>query len=88
MNFVTFLLAICGAMLVAAYVLWDLGADRALASFGRLVIRAITFGRVRIASNEDESTAMAVSAATLQVHLGTIRTALASWQRWNNAGVE
>ena len=65
MTITTILLAVFGALLVAAYALWDLGADRLLASFGRLVVRGITFGGVRIASKADESTAMGVSAATL-----------------------
>ena len=42
-----------------------LGADRLLASFGRVLIRTITFGRIRIESDADETRAMAVSAATL-----------------------
>jgi hypothetical protein len=67
MTTTTILLAVFGALLVAAYALWDLGADRLLASFGRFVVRTITFGRVRIASDADETTAMAVSAATLLV---------------------
>ncbi len=37
-----------------------LGADRLLASFGRVVIRTITFGRIRIESDADETRAMAV----------------------------
>jgi hypothetical protein len=67
MTLTTILLAVFGAMLVAAYALWDLGADRLLASFGRFVVRTITFGRVRIASDTDFPTAMAVSATTLLV---------------------
>jgi hypothetical protein len=61
------LLAVFGALLVAAYALWDLGADRLVAGFGRLVIRMLTFGRVRIAEDADETTAMAISAATVLV---------------------
>jgi hypothetical protein len=67
MTATTILLAVFGAMLVAAYALWDLGANRLLASFGRLVIRAVTLGRIRMASDADESTAMGVSAITLLV---------------------
>ena len=52
---------------MAAYGAWDLGADRLLAGFGRLMIRLVTFGRIRIAPDEDESTAMGVSALTLIV---------------------
>jgi hypothetical protein len=63
----TTLLAIFGALLVAAYALWDLGADRLVARFGRLVVRTITFGRIRIAEDADETTAMAISAATVLV---------------------
>jgi hypothetical protein len=52
--------------LVAAYALWDLGApNRILASFGRFIVRTITFGRVQIASETDETSAMAISTATL-----------------------
>ena len=67
MNFVTILLAAFGGALVAAYAAWDLGADRLLAGFGRLMIRIVTFGRMRIAPDEDESAAMGVSAVTLIV---------------------
>ena len=53
-------------MLVAADALWDLGApNRILASFGRFIVRTITFGRIQIASETDETTAMAISTATL-----------------------
>ena len=65
MTITTTLLAIFGALLVAAYALWDLGADRLVASFGRLVVRTITFGRIRIAEDADETTAMAISAAVV-----------------------
>ena len=67
MTITTVLLAVFGALLVAAYALWDLGADRLIAGFGRLVIRTLTLGRVRIAQDADESTAMAISAATVLV---------------------
>jgi ABC-type Fe3+ transport system permease subunit len=67
MTITTILLAVFGAMLVAAYALWDLGADRLVASFGRFVVRTITFGRIRLASDTDYPTAMAMSAATLLV---------------------
>ena len=61
----TALLAVFGGLLVLAYALWDLGADRTVASFGRLVIRVIRLGRVRIAPETDESTAIGISAATV-----------------------
>jgi hypothetical protein len=67
MTITTILLAVFGAFLVAAYALWDLGAERLVASFGRLVVRTMTFGRVRIAEDADESTAMAISVATVLV---------------------
>jgi hypothetical protein len=67
MTITTILLAVFGALLVAAYALWDLGADRLVAGFGRLVILTLTFGRVRIAEDADETTAMAISAATVLV---------------------
>ena len=67
MTITTILLAVFGALLVAAYALWDLGAEGLVASFGRLVVRTTTFGRVRIAEDADESTAMAISVATVLV---------------------
>jgi len=67
MTITTILLEVFGALLVAAYALWDLGAERLVASFGRLVVRTMTFGRVRIAEDADESTAMAISVATVLV---------------------
>ena len=67
MTITTILLAVFGALLVAAYALWDLGADRLVAGFGRLVVRTLTFGRVRVAEDADELTAMAISAATVLV---------------------
>jgi hypothetical protein len=67
LTITTILLAVFGALLVAAYALWDLGADRLVAGFGRVVIRTLTFGRVRIAEDADEGTAMAISAATVLV---------------------
>ena len=72
MTIATTLLAIFGALLVAAYALWDLGADRLVASLGRLVVRTITFGRIRIAEDADETTAMAISAATVLVLFLTV----------------
>jgi hypothetical protein len=67
MTITTILLAVFGALLVVAYALWDLGADRLVANFGRLVVRTLTFGRVRIADDADETTLMAISAATVLV---------------------
>jgi hypothetical protein len=67
MTITNILLLVFGATLVAAYALWDLGADHLLASFGRLIIRAVTFGRIRLASDEDETTAMAGSVAVVLV---------------------
>jgi ABC-type sulfate transport system permease subunit len=67
MTIPTILLAVFGALLVAAYALLDLGADRLVAGFGRLVVRTLTFGRVRIAEDTDETTAMAISGATVLV---------------------
>jgi hypothetical protein len=66
MTITTILLAVFGAMLVAAYALWDLGAPhRILVSFDRFIVRTITFGRIQIASETDETTAMAISTAPL-----------------------
>ena len=67
MMVTTILLTLFGGLLVAAYALWDFGADRLVAGFGRLVIRTLTFSRVRMAADTDESTAMGVSAATVLV---------------------
>ena len=67
MTITAILLAVFGGLLVAAYALWDLGADRLVAGFGRLVVRTLTFGRVRIPEDADENTAMAISAATVIV---------------------
>ena len=67
MMITSVLLAILGALLVAGYALWDIGADRWVASFGRLVVRAISFGRVRIGDDADETTVMAISVATVIV---------------------
>jgi hypothetical protein len=67
MTITTILLAIFGALLIGAYALWELGADRMVASFARLVVRAITLGRIRIAEDADETTAMAICAATVLV---------------------
>ena len=64
MTITTILLGVFGAMLFAAYAL---GVRRRsfAGDFGRAVIRTITFGRIRIESDADETRAMAVSAATL-----------------------
>ena len=67
MTITTILLALFGAMLVAAYALWDLGAVRLLASFGRFVLRAVTFGRVAVASDSSESQAIGIATVTLLV---------------------
>jgi hypothetical protein len=67
MTITTILLTLFGALLVAAYALWDLGLNQLVAGFGRLVVRTLTFGRVRIAEDADESTAMAISAAIVLV---------------------
>jgi len=67
MTFSTVVLAVLGALLVGAYALWDLGAERLLASFGRLVLRAVTFGRIAVASDSSESQAIAIATGTLLV---------------------
>jgi hypothetical protein len=67
MTIITILLAVFGALFVAAYALWDLGLDDWVVGFGRFVVRTITLGRIRIAEDADGSTAMAVSAATVLV---------------------
>lgn len=42
MTITTILLAVFGSLLIAAYALWDLGAERLVASFSRLVVRTMT----------------------------------------------
>jgi hypothetical protein len=56
-----------GGALVVAYALWRVGADRALAGVGRFILRAVTFGRIRLASDSSQSTAMGIAAVTLLV---------------------
>ena len=65
MTFSMIILLVFSALLVGAYVSWEIGADRLLASFGRLVIRAVTLGRVRLSAPTDEGAAMGVAAITL-----------------------
>jgi len=60
---ISILLLLFGVLLVAAYALWDLGADDLVAHFARFVVRAVTFGRVRLPSDIDEGTTIAVSMA-------------------------
>jgi hypothetical protein len=67
MNISTIVVVVFSGALVVAYTLWDFGTDCLLASFGRFVVRAVTFGRVRVASDLTESGAMGVAAATLIV---------------------
>jgi hypothetical protein len=74
MTITTILLAVFGALLVAAYALWDLGADQLIAGFGRLVIRTLTFGRVRIAANGEPS--------FTQLSISSIRRSAARRSRW------
>ena len=59
------IMLVFGVLLVGAYISWEVGADRLLASFGRLVIRVITFGRIRLSAPTDSSAAMGVAAITL-----------------------
>ena len=65
MTLTTILLAVFGSLLLTAYALWRVGADRALAGFGRFVLRIVTFGRIRLTSESSESTAMGIAAITL-----------------------
>lgn len=67
MTFSTVILGVVAVLLGGAYALWDLGAERLLASFGRLVLRAVTFGRVAVASHSSESRAIGIATATLLV---------------------
>ncbi len=65
MTFSMIILLVFSVLLVGAYLSWEIGADRLLASFGRLVIRSVTFGRVRLSAPTDQSAAMGVAAITL-----------------------
>lgn len=65
MTFSMIILLVFSVLLAGACVSWEIGADRLLASFGRLMIRAVTFGRVRLSAQADESAAMGVAAITL-----------------------
>lgn len=56
---------VLGVALFVANALWDLSADRLLASFGCVVVRLVTFGRVRLSSDADHSRAMGIAAITL-----------------------
>jgi hypothetical protein len=59
------LAVVLGAVLLIAYALWDLAADRLLTAFGCAVVRILTFGRVRLSSDTDYSRAMGIAAITL-----------------------
>jgi len=65
--FLTVVAGLLGAILVAVYFLWDFAADRLLASLACGLVRAITFGRVRLSPEEDFTRAMGISAITLIV---------------------
>ena len=67
MSVVTVLLAALGGALVAAYGLWDLGADRSVASFACAVVRVVTLGRVRLSSEGDYSRAIGIAGITVLV---------------------
>jgi hypothetical protein len=67
MSALTILVAVFGAALIVAYALWDSGADRLLATLACVVVRVVTFGRVRLSSDQDYSRAMGISAMTLLV---------------------
>ena len=80
MTFTTILLAVFGALLVAAYALWDLGAHSLIANFGRFVIRSLSFGRIRGESEIDEGMAVGVSTAVV-LFLFVCVLVIASWVR-------
>jgi hypothetical protein len=65
MMLLTILALILGGVLVIAYVLWDIAADRLLAAFGCAVVRILTFGRVRLSSDTDYNRAMGIAVITL-----------------------
>jgi hypothetical protein len=54
-----------GVLLVGAHISWEIGADRLLASFRRLVIRVATLGRIRLSAPADSSAAIGVAVITL-----------------------
>ena len=67
MSFVTVLLAALSGALFAAYVFWDLGADRLVANFACAFVRVVTLGRVRLSSEGDYARAMAIAGITVVV---------------------
>jgi len=66
-TIVTVVAVLVAAALVVAYALWDLAADRLLASFGCAVVRLVTFGRVRLSAEGDFTRAMGIAVMTLLV---------------------
>ena len=66
MTITIILLAVFGARVGCGLrALGPWAPNRILAGFGRFIVRTITFGRIQIASEKDETTAMAISTATL-----------------------
>ena len=57
--------AVAGVALTIAYALCDVGAHDVVASFGRFVVRIVTFGKVRLADEGDESVAIGVAGFTV-----------------------
>ena len=70
-------MTILSALLVASYAFWDLGADRLSVCFGRLIIRVLSFGRIRVTSEIDEGTAIGVSTCIML----TLFFASFAWRR-------
>ena len=66
MNVLTILLTVCGVALVVAFALWDVAADL-LSSIVSVVLRAVTFGRVRLSADGDYTRALGISAITLMI---------------------
>jgi len=57
---------IAGIAFIAAYALWELGADHLVVGMGRFIIRVFTLGQVRIPPERiDHVGAIAAGAATV-----------------------
>ena len=63
--FIVVVVMVAAAALTIAYALSDFGAEDVVARFGRLSVRTVTFGRVRLANEDDDPAAIAVAAFTV-----------------------
>ncbi len=64
MSASTIFIGVLGGGLVIAWACMDYGGEQIIASFGRTVVRLVTFGRVRLRETDD-STAMGIGAVTI-----------------------